>query len=287
MRCEAFESDGYNVGYTLLSIKFLFAPLSHLSAEAATRGACALMSRRAQTPPRVSDAKSKLSSPGGSTGKSGGVPKKINTPSLPAARNPRSGASSPSGTGTPSTSDRLRGTSASYTQKPKPSVLAARAAGLRNSDPDTMSPQASPSGGDPSKNGKRQPGTKGGRGSSELAEAPPEANLSIDVNSEDTQQEVSNGGDDEPFVPEEEEEGPSTQGDGLMEAKAKMRRQRSLNSPGLESPSSPVSARTPPCPALRVVRVSLAHADAYAATRTRPRAVCRHPGHGAIIGPYL
>lgn len=33
--------------------------------------------------------------------------------------------------------------------------------------------------------------------------------------------EVKTEGDEEEFVPEEEEEGPSTQGDGLMAAKAK------------------------------------------------------------------
>ena len=42
--------------------------------------------------------------------------------------------------------------------------------------------------------------------------------------------EAAGGEDDEPFVPEEEEEGPMTQGDGLMMAKA--RRQQSLDGSG-------------------------------------------------------
>jgi hypothetical protein len=50
--------------------------------------------------------------------------------------------------------------------------------------------------------------------------------------------------EDDAFVPEEEEQGAEwregvTQGDHLMMAKSKMRRQRSVGSPGLDSPSNP------------------------------------------------
>ena len=82
-------------------------------------------------------------------------------------------------------------------------------------------------------------GRAAGGGGGGDGEAPPNsAALSIEVG------EAAAAGDDE-FVPEEEEEGPATQGDHLMMAKAKMRRQRGIGSPGLDSPGSPVRAACP------------------------------------------
>lgn len=171
---------------------------------------------------------------------------------LTAAR--KTGSSSP--TGSPSASDRLQlqGTTASYTQKPKPSALAASRA-LR-ADRDALSPASSPTSSEGS--GRRAASAAKG-GKSKLAgdaDAPLEhaEALSIDVGE-------AADGDDEPFVPEEEEEGPATQGDHLMMAKAKMRRQRSpgglgspclgspgvggMGSPGLDSPNTNPVRRSP------------------------------------------
>ena len=190
-------------------------------------------------PPRRASTPERLKKPASSS-RPAPLKKTATPPSLPAAKNnPRlGGASSPSGTGTPSSSDRLQARGSTYTQKPKPSALAAARA--QRSDPESLSPHSSS--GD--KGARRLP--RGGRaGSGDGTEAdsvPAEGGLSIDVNSESAQPEVD---DDEPFVPEEEEEGPSTQGDHLMMAKAKMRRQTSMNSPGVDSPHSPV--RAPPC----------------------------------------
>jgi len=184
---------------------------------------------------------------GSAYGKPGGMPGgrppsgPPTPPSLPAARKTGSASSSPSGT--PSTSDRLqlRGTAA-YTQKPKPSALAGRVAARAAADERGESPQASPStAGDASK-GTRPSGrarAANGDASADADGALPQAPLAIEVG------ESMAGGDDEPFVPEEEEEGPSTQGDHLMMAKSKMRRQRGVGSPGVGSPGSPFAAMPP------------------------------------------
>ena len=149
----------------------------------------------------------------------------------------------------PATSDR-NATKSVYTQKPKPSALAGR---LRH-DPDGPSPQPSPSGGSTAsseggggKAAKRGP-MRAKAGAAE-ADAPAESpiGLTVDTGTTDSAGSAGRGDsdefvpepDEEPFVPEEEEEGPSTQGDHLMMAKSKMRRQRGLNSPGLDSPTNP------------------------------------------------
>jgi hypothetical protein len=161
---------------------------------------------------------------GSATGGSG----RATPPALPAARKTGSASSSPAGT--PSTSDRNLGvTGTQLLQKPKPSALAAQRLSAGHG---SGSPQALPLSGD----AKRRPSGSGRARPS--SEAPPQ--LAIEV--------ASGADEDEPFVPEEEEEGPSTQGDHLMMAKSKMRRQRSGNSPGLHSPNSPVRATAaPPC----------------------------------------
>ena len=168
----------------------------------------------------------------GSAGRTGAAA----APKLPGAR---SASNSPSNT--PSTSDRLQlnGKQTGYTQKPKPSqLLASRLAGLTNNG---ESPQNSPSGGSELGKGGKSRAMRGVRGADSPAEAPNGAALSIDV--------AEAADDDGEFVPEEEEEGPSTQGDHLMMAKAS--RQKGMRSPGMlgmDSPNSPfanVSALTP------------------------------------------
>ena len=73
----------------------------------------------------------------------------------------------------------------------------------------------------------------------ESRQRPPGSNLVIEVGS------ANNGADDDVFVPEEEESGAEwsqygTQGDALMAAKALRKGKKGINSPGLDSPASPV-----------------------------------------------
>ena len=248
-----------------------------------------MSSRRAASPARASGAGT-LSGNGSATkvgaalkarppanvGKNGTAAASL---SLPAAR--KTGSSSPATT--PSTSDRLqlRGTSASYTQKPKPSALAARNAGLR-ADPDALSPQNSPTSSASGEAGSRRTagrsrlapkGAAEAEGQAEQTEAP----LSIDVGAGA----AADGGDDEPFVPEEEEEGPSTQGDHLMMAKAKMRRQRGVGSPGIDSPGSPV--RRAHAPAAACTRPTRAPQPQRSAHSLDPARALRVFSRGAAV----
>ena len=145
----------------------------------------------------------------------------------------KTGSSSP--TSTPSTSDRPQ-RSGSY-QKPKPSALAA----MRAASSDGGSPQNSPNGGDAIR-GKKAMRARASNGSEMLEGEPPAtpgSNLVIEVGS------ANNGADDDVFVPEEEESGAEwsqygTQGDALMAAKALRKGKKGINSPGLDSPASPV-----------------------------------------------
>ena len=149
----------------------------------------------------------------------------------------RSGASTPAGS--PAGSDRLKAAGASsYTQKPKPSALRALRA-------EADSPQPSPSGGESNKAAKRPPVAGRGRGGAAGdAEAPAEASqgLAIDVNQQPEEDEFVPDEEEAPFVPEEDVQGSVTQGDNLMFAKARMRRQ--LGGPG--SPASLLPGSPPP-----------------------------------------
>ena len=207
-----------------------------------------MSSRRAASPSR-SPALAVKGSPGGG---GGGLGSGKGSGSRPGSK----GGLSLSGTAaakrspaaaSPTTSERQK----TYTQKPKPSALAGR---LRH-DPDGPSPQPSPSGGSQRSTASSEGGVKAAKrvplrakaGAAE-ADSPTESVLTVDTGvTEDTsaaaaeEEFVPEPDEETPFVPEEEEEGPATQGDHLMMAKAKMRRQRGLGSPGVDSPTNPFS----------------------------------------------
>lgn len=196
---------------------------------------------RAASPARAA-APGKTSSPAAAAakaiarpgGRSGGASSDKMT--LSTSKASRSGSSTPAGS--PAGSDRLKGATG-FTQKPKPSALRALRAGADDS------PQPSPLGGESSNKAAKRPPVAGrARGSAGAeADAPAEASqgLTIDA-SQPPEDEFVPDEEEQPFVPEEDVQGSVTQGDNLMFAKARMRRQ--VGGPG--SPASLLPGSPPP-----------------------------------------
>ena len=228
-KCEDLRIGPHNRIGTLVQQSWLLMTSRRPSSPSRGGSAAALQTlKKPPAPMTVSGTKVGSTSPAGS--RNGAItPPPTNL--INVAR--KTGSSSP--TSTPSTSDRPQ-RSGSY-QKPKPSALAA----MRAASSDGGSPQNSPNGGDAIR-GKKAMRARASNGSEMLEGEPPAtpgSNLVIEVGS------ANNGADDDVFVPEEEESGAEwsqygTQGDALMAAKALRKGKKGINSPGLDSPASPV-----------------------------------------------